>query len=264
MTKTQIGLIIGAVVLLLSMYIGCDTKPEEQAALEKSRALAIETTNLEALLAVAKTELSPVQSSEIIALEQQLAGATNDTSKVEIIKRLSGKWYEFRQPAIAGGYAQQVAELLNTEESWSIAGTTYAICIQLSQDQKNRDFCTTRAITSFENAISINPDNVSHRVNLALTYAENPSSENPMRGPTMLLELNQQHPNNVLILNSLARLAIKTGQYERALERLEQSYTIESQNVNTVCLLAQVHDALGQEAAAVEFAQKCEAVRTQQ
>lgn len=264
MTKLQIGVIGAAVALLLVMYFGCDTKPEEQEALEKSRAIAVESTNLDALLIAAKGEIGPAQAAEIGTLEQQLQAATADAAKAEALKSLSGKWYEYRKPAIAGAYAQQVAEIENTEDAWSIAGTTYAICIQLSEEPKVRDFCANRAITAFENAISINPDNVAHRVNLALTYAENPPQDNPMRGPTMLLELNQAYPNNVLILNSLARLAIKTGQYDRALERLEQSYAQESQNANTICMLAQVHNALGNGEAAAEFARKCETVRSNQ
>jgi len=263
MTRLQIGVIGAAVALLFIIYFGCDTKPEEQEALEKSRALAVESTNLEALLLTAKEELTPAQSSEILVLEQQLEAAANDTAKVETLKQLSSKWYEFRQPAIAGAYAQQIAETENTEEAWSIAGTTYAICIQLSEEQKVREFCSDRAIAAFESAISINPDNITHRVNLALTYAENPPADNPMRGPSMLLELNQAYPNNVLILNSLARLAIKTGQYDRALERLEQAYTQDSQNVNTICMLAQVHNALGNGEEATEFARQCETARNQ-
>ncbi len=261
MTKLQIGIVGGAVALLLAMYFGCDTKPEEQIALEKSRALAAESTNLDALLLVAKGKIEPAQAAEIATFEQQVEAATDDIAKTDALKQLSGKWYEYRQPAVAGAYAQQVAELENTEDAWSIAGTTYAICIQMNEEQKVREFCTNRAIAAFESAISINPDNVAHRVNLALTYAENPPEDNPMRGPTMLLELNQSHPDNVLILNSLARLAIKTGQYDRALARLEQSYAQESQNVNTICMLAQVHNALGNGEAAAGFARQCEAAR---
>ncbi len=263
MTRLQIGVIGAAVALLLILYFGCDTKPEEQEALEKSRALAVESTNLEALLLTAKEDITPAQSSQILVLEQQLEATTSDSAKVGTLKQLSSKWYEFRQPAIAGAYAQQIAEIENTEEAWSIAGTTYAICIQLSEAQKVREFCTDRAIAAFESAISINPDNITHRVNLALTYAESPPPDNPMRGPTMLLELNQAYPNNVLILNSLARLAIKTGQYDRALERLEQAYAQESQNVNTTCMLAQVHNALGNAEKASAFAQQCETARNQ-
>ncbi len=264
MTKIQWVVVGAGIAMLLLLYFAFDTKPKKQHALEKSRALAAESTNLDALLSEAKAGLDPGQSSAIIAIEQQLAGSRSDFEKTEVLKQLSGKWYEFGQPAIAGGYAQQVAELANADSVWSIAGTTFAICMQTAQEEKVRNFCTTRAITAFENAISLNPDNIAHRVNLALCYAENPPQNEPMKGPMMLMELNQQHPGNVLILNTLARLAIKTGQYDRAKERLEQAYVKEPDNATTVCLLAQVYEALEDVGRSSEFAKKCEIISNQQ
>ncbi len=263
MTKMQLAVISAGLALLLLLYFAFDTKPKEQKALEKSRALAAESTNLEALLPEAKAALNTMQSSVVIALEQELASVGSDSAKVELLKQLAGRWYEFGNPAISGAYAQQVAELTSSEEAWSITGTTFAICLQTSQDEKVRSFCTSRAIAAFENAISLNPENIAHRVNLAMTYAENPPPNEAMKGPMMLLELNQQHPDNVLILNSLARLAIKTGQYDRAKERLEQAYAQDPQNGNTICMLAQVYNALGNAGQADAFAQKCETASNQ-
>ncbi|MBK7872556.1 MAG: tetratricopeptide repeat protein [Saprospiraceae bacterium] len=263
MTKMQLAVIGVGLALVLVLYFVFDTKPKAQKALEKSRALAAESTSIDALLPEAKSALSPAQSAEILALEQNLSKVSLDTQKVALLKQLSGRWYAFGNPAIAGGYAEQVATLINADSAWSIAGTTYAICLQATADQKVRNFCTERAISAFENAISLNPENVAHRVNLALCYAENPPQNEPMKGPQMLLELNQQHPNNVLILNSLARLAIKTGQYDRAKERLEQAYAQAPQNINTICLLAQVYNAIGDTQKAEEFGQKCEIASNQ-
>ena len=54
--------------------------------------------------------------------------------------------------------------LFKTEESWSIAGTTYALCVKNTEDQKEREFCSKRAIKAFEKSISINPDNIDNRI----------------------------------------------------------------------------------------------------
>jgi cytochrome c-type biogenesis protein CcmH/NrfG len=82
-------------------------------------------------------------------------------------------------------------------------------------------FCNQRAVQAFENAISLNPDNASHRLNLALTYTEMPPEDNPMKGILLLRELQEQYPENTQVLNALGRLAIQTGQYARAVERLD-------------------------------------------
>jgi predicted Zn-dependent protease len=129
--------------------------------------------------------------------------------------------------------------------------------VQRSEEEKVRAFCTNNAVEAFENAISLNPSNISHQVNLALLYAENPPSDNPMKGITMLLDLNREHPENVLVLNNLARLAIRTGQYDRAIERLEKARSIEPDNANTSCLLAQAYEGSGNTEQAEAFGEQC-------
>lgn len=263
MTKIQWLVMGGGLLLFLILYFLFDTKPKGRVSLEKSRVLAAESTTLEVLLPEAKAVLNATQSSAILALEQQLTTTTEENARLSILKRLSGKWYEFGQPAIAGGYAQEVAEIANTDTAWSIAGTTFAICMQTVSETKVKNFCANRAIAAFEKAISLAPEHIPHRVNLALCYSENPPPGEGMKGPSMLLELNRQYPENVLILNSLARLAIKTGQYDKAKERLEKAYTLERANLNTICLLAQVYEALQDIPRAEMFARECSKLQDQ-
>lgn len=263
MNKTQWMVLGSAVVLFFILYFGCDTKPKAQQAIEQSRALTVESTSLSELLLNAKPELNAAQAAAISGLEQQLDNAASDSAKVEVLKQLSGAWYQLGQPAIAGTYAQQVAEAVNDEKSWAITGTTFSICLQMSDKEQVRSYCMGRAVKAYENAISLNPDNVANRVNLALTYTEMPPKEEPMKGILMLRELNQQQPNNVLVLNSLAQLAIKTGQMDRAKERLEQAIALEPQNVNTICLLAQVYQALGETEKAQHFSDQCSKANNQ-
>lgn len=258
MTKLQLAILTSAIVLFFVMYFGCNTKSSEIRALEKTRALEVEQTGIESLVREAKTNSSEAELSPVLILENQLADLPEgDTASVELYKQLSSQWYQLAQPAIAGYYAEKVAEIVNTEEAWSIAGTTYAIGIQRSTDQKRKEFSTGRAIRAFESAISINPDNLNHRVNLALCYTENPPADNPMKGILILRELQQSNPQSVLVLNTLARLAIQTGQLERAIERLEEALGYEPDNPSTNCLLASAYERNGQAAEARTYTEKC-------
>jgi len=244
-------------VLVFALYYGCDTKPKAQQELERSRALSAESTGEESIKAAALQRLSPANTAEIQQLEQQLNDAVLDTARASALKSLSSRWYNLEEPAMAGIYAQRVAELENTEESWSIAGTTFSICTQRANDDQIRDFCSGRAIQSFEAAASLDPGNLRHKVNLALVYTENPPENNPMRGIQMLLELNQSNPDNVYILNNLGRLSIQTGQYERAIERLTKVLELESDNRRAICLLANAYNGKGDQQQAAVYRQRC-------
>lgn len=257
MTKAQIGTILLAVALLFALYWGCDRKPPQQEALERSRSLVVEATGIDVLEQEAKDNLTPAELAGITELEIAAEEALADSARVSVYKKLSGRWYELGYPVVAGYYAQQVAGLNNTEEAWSIAGTTYTIALQRAEEERIRSFATGRAVTSFENAISLNPDNPANQVNLALVYTENPPEENPMQGIQMLLELNKEYPDNVYILNNLGRLAIRTGQFERAVERLEKAISLSPDNSNSICLLAEAYEGAGDNARAAEFQERC-------
>ena len=257
MTKIQWLIITFSVGLFSLLYFGFDTKNPEQKSFEKSRLLSAESANVEVLLRTAKQALSGPQSNEILSIEAQIENAFPDSVKVIPLQQLSGKWYEFGYPDIAGHYAEEVAVLTNSEEAWSIAGTTFTLCVQRKEEQRVKDYCTDHAVQAFENAISINPENIAHKVNLALCYTENPPKDDPMKGILMLIELNKEFPDNVLILNNLGRLAIDTGQFERAVERLEQALNLEKNNVTTICLLSKAYEKTGQLDKAQQFTELC-------
>ncbi|MFK7935264.1 MAG: tetratricopeptide repeat protein [Saprospiraceae bacterium] len=251
-------LTVGAAILLFGiLYFSCETKPATQKAIEKTRALAVESTNIETLLLEAKATLSSAAATNILALETQMNDATVDSVKTGVLKELSSEWYQAEHPAIAAFYAEQVAEKTATENAWSIAGTTYTICLQRSELDKVRDFCTNRAIAAFESAISLSPDNVAHQTNLALVYTENPPQENPMKGILMLVDLNKKNPENIGVLNNLGRLAMKTGQFSKATERFGQALALEPNNRDAICMISQAYGELNQIELAEKFAAKC-------
>lgn len=243
--------------LFLILYFGFDTKPPKQKAIEKSRALSIERINIQDYIRETKSALPPNAAAAIAALEIQVEQALADSLRVPSLQQLSGRWYELRQPAIAGYYAEQVAELDGSESAWSITGTTFTLCAQQSKDPEMREFCANRGILAYENAISMNPEEPAHRINLALLYTEVPPEDNPMQGILMLRELNETYPENVPVLIQLGRLGIQTGQYERAAERLEQALSIDPTNRNAACFLIQAYEQMGNAAGIQQWQPIC-------
>ncbi|HAD10993.1 MAG TPA: hypothetical protein DCF33_01010 [Saprospirales bacterium] len=257
MRKPQIVTIFAAIVLFSVLYFGFDTKPAKHKAIEKTRSLEGESTSFQTLLEDATAHLSPAQSEQLAALQKQLDAAGSEQDKVLIFKKISGLWYDFGQMPVAGGFAEQVAELEQADSSWSVAGGTFFNGLVNSQDPVIRQYCASHAIKAFESAASLAPEKVEHRVNLALVYAENPPPDNPMQAVLMLRDLETKHPESPSVYNALGRLAIKTGQWQKAIERLEKSWSLDNRNLNTPCLLARAYDGVGNATKATEWAERC-------
>lgn len=261
MNKAQILIVFAGLVLFSTLYFGLDTKPDKQKSVERSRSLQGESTSFETLLEEAAEHLSPAQKIQADELEQQIKAAPDDAARIPLLKKLSGLWYGFNQLPIAGGFAEQVAELENVDSAWSVAGGTFFTGLMAATDPKIRQYCASHAVKAFESAASLAPEVVEHRVNLALVWAENPPPDNPMQAVLMLRDLESKHPENASVYNALGRLAIKTGQWQRATERLEKAWSLDKKNPNTPCLLAKAYEGAGNIAKATEYAQRCKTSR---
>lgn len=257
MNKPQYLALTAALALFCVLYLGFGTVPANQMKVEQSRSIQAIGIGLDALVDDARAHLEASQSARLQEIEQQVAAAKTDAERADKLKQLSGWWYAEGHPEIAGGVAEQVAELEHTDEAWSVAGATFYGALVGQQNAKVRELCATKAIKAFESAISLNPGKAEHRVNLALVYAENPSADDPMKAVKLLRGLEAEHPDNPAVYNALGRLAIKTGQWERAIERLEKARSLDPQNPNTVCLLAKAYNGIGNSAKAAEFEILC-------
>jgi len=255
-SKNQYLLIFGAVLLFCAIYFGLNTKPKEQRAVEMSRAANIESTGIQNLVMEAKKGLSSDQLNIIEAMQSEYAHAENDEMKVEKAKNLASKWYEFGSPTVSGYFAEEIAKIKNTTDAWSIAGTTYSLGMKNSKVEKELSFAKGRAIEAFEYAISLDENNISDKINLALIYVTNPDTS-PMQGIQMLLKLNETYPENVQVMNQLARLALQTNQTDKAIARLEKAIGLEPENNNSICLLGQAYTQAGDTNKAKEFLDKC-------
>ena len=258
MSKSQFIALAFSSILFCVLYFGFDTKPKGQNKINKARAMVAETTDISILVKDAKKKLSPEDAANILALETEFNQVKADSSrKIEVYKRISALWYQFGQPDISGHYAEEIADIINDEDSWSITGTTYSICMQQMDEKRIKDYCYGRAIKAFENAISLNPDNKQHQVNLALCFSDNPPKDNPMKGVLMLLDLNKKNPNNIAVLVALGRLGIRTGQFEKAKQRLLKVLDLSPLHRTATCLLVEVFQGLGNAAESGQYLARC-------
>lgn len=257
MEKQQLALITGSVALIALLYFGFDTKPPTQKLIEKSRAGNVELEETQNLLHEAKADLPTDVRKYLQGLENLAEGSSEDSVRIPAMKSLSAAWYERQEFAIAGYYAEQIAEITQDEAGWAIAGTTYGAALMDDSGDAHDRLAAAGAVRAFENAISLNPDNPEHRINLAICYVEHPPSDNPMKGIQLLLDLNRNYPENISVLYHLARFGMRTGQYDKAMERLETALAINPDQKRLNCLMAELLRETGQTDRVSEFEVKC-------
>jgi tetratricopeptide (TPR) repeat protein len=244
------------VVLVLVLYFGFSIRSTKSKVQEKSRSLVAEVMSGDNLIREAKDGLDKSQLEVLVSMEQRLSNQPADS--VSVLKEMASFWYKAGNAAASGVMAEKIATTMTTAESWSICGTTYVLCLTQQSDERIRQFCASKSRAAFENAISLEPENTDHRINLAISFVESPPQDNPMKGVLMLRELNEANPENVNVLYHLAKLALKTGQVERAITRVEEGLALEPDNTGLNCLAVEVYELAGNTEKAGNAREKCE------
>lgn len=256
MVRSQWILLVGALVLFAAM-LSCPKSSPQQAKVERSRNMEGPAADLNSLAATAKSALTPEQKSAIEAAEQVLSTAADTTAKAEAAKKVSGLWYQANRADVAALYAVEVANLEKTAGAWEIAGANLNLAATNAQEPAMKTAFSRQAAEAFQNAASLEPSEVRHKINLALVYVESPPQDNPMKGILMLRDLDTQFPNNPAVLTQLGRLAIKTGQWEKAIQRLEAALKVDPKNDKAACLLAEAYKGSNQPDKAKAFEGRC-------
>lgn len=250
--------VVGCTALLITLLAFVfDTRPPDHRALEKSRALMAEAADAGLLIRDATAQLDAARRAQVTQLELAVEQAGSDSLRAIQLEELASLWYELGRADISGIYAERIADLRNDAPSWALAGTTYMLCIQQRQEERIRRFCRDRALQAFEYALSLDPQDLNSRINRALVYVEMPPEGKPMEGIQMLLSLNEQYPDQPAVLLQLARLAIRTGQYERAVQRLKRVLEIAPDEQRAHCLMAEALTQMNRTTEAEAHAARC-------
>jgi len=257
LSKGQLLTITCFVGLFLALYLGCDTKSSDHKALEKSRSQKFELISINRIINEAVPKLSSTAQVQLSELEEQIGLAQSDIEKVDYLSKAASIWYKEGQPLISGHFAEQIAEIKDDEDSWGLVGTTYSIAAQNLEESNERKHAIAKSRLALEKALSLNPENLDNEINLALTYVEAPVQDNPMKGIMMLVDMNKKHPENIPVLMQLGRLSLKTGQYDKAVERLTKVIELRPTFREAHCMLAEALTQKGESALAMEAQKHC-------
>jgi len=246
LNKSQILSILIFTIFFVILYFGCDTKSTEQNALVKTREQNLEILNIDRIIHESKNELSPSALVVLGGLEDSLQNTTADSSRIKMLESIASFWYQAQIPLASAHYARLIAEELEADEqAWAICGTSFAIASKRLENEDQINFAVQNSRKAFENAASLNSEELDHIINLALSYVDFPLENNPMKGILMLVDLNKKHPDNVSVLMQLGRLSIQTNQLDKAIQRLTKVLELNPDIKQAHCLLAQVYDKLG-------------------
>jgi tetratricopeptide (TPR) repeat protein len=258
MTRRQWVLILASMLLFFALFFVFSLKDQREKKENKTKDAVLDLAFDESNYIDSLKKIDANFNIIIDSLELIVDKASESTIKAGKLKELSAIWYNKKQVLASAMVAEKVAIIENKDNSWSLAGANYYESLKGESDESKRAYITQKSVSCFEKASALNNADLSHKVNIALCYTENPPKDNPMKGILLLRALNDKNPNNPLVLTNLGRLAIKTGQFDKAIERLTSVLKIDSNNPKANCLIAEAYRGINDIPKAMEYDKKCQ------
>ncbi|HWZ16204.1 MAG TPA: tetratricopeptide repeat protein [Mucilaginibacter sp.] len=211
----------------------------------------------------AKLAIGSALSAPINDLEGQLKNAGGEAARLTLQKKLAKQWDDVNQPTPAAFYYQAVARSENSFANWLNAGNHFNDAFKLTQDTLAQPSFVINAIECFKNATKLQPQSLDAKTGLGVAYVNQTSlgitdadGGSPMQGIMLLLDVVKQDPNNRNANLSLGLFAMKSGQYEKAVQRFK-TIIAQKAEVEPYFYLAESYKQLGMKKDAIAAYQKC-------
>ena len=216
MLKTRILLIAGSAILIWLIFLLPKVVVDNEAVLqENGKESSPETSEVHA-------QVPPEIQEAIHRLRDQMVERLPKEKNAIFADSLANLYGEAGKFDSAGWFAEEASKFFNTTESWIKAGDHYYQAYTLALEQARQNQLAEKAREFFKKVLDANPKNLEVKTKLAMTYL----SDSPMQGVLMLREVLAEDPKNELALLNMGMLSIQSGQYERAVERLEELINI--------------------------------------
>ena len=246
----QILLIAGAAALSVALYLAPRKAPpaEPMHATKESTDHAHEF-NVDELLAFQNKNLTEQEHTKS---ETWLKDLEQPASRVNLnlYDSVAAIWDQKKMFALSAYYYEQKAGKDHSEKSFINASFRYFDAYKDAIDSSLKSSMVEKAIRNYSKVLELNPKNLDAKTDLGILYAE--ATPDPMKGIMMLREVIAENPSHENAQLNLGFLSVKSGQFDKALERFDKVLEINPKHVDVYLFKAQVYIQMGNKQKAIE------------
>ncbi|MEO7984549.1 MAG: tetratricopeptide repeat protein, partial [Bacteroidota bacterium] len=191
-------------------------------------------------------------------LENSISRGDVKEQQLKVYHQLSHFWGDSMRffPPYAW-YEAEAARLENSEKNLTFAAHLFLDNLQQEQNPQLLKWEALQAKDLFERSLKINPDNDSTKVGLGACYLFGSISAAPMEGILKIREVVEKDSTNLYAQMMLVRGSLLSGQYDKAINRLETVIRIKPDDVEAILLLADVYERMNNKEKAISRYQQC-------
>ena len=255
-----------AVLLTTGIFIFGRTVPKKKATIATEHGPndghdhgTVESTiTIDTILNLAKKQLTVDQVVRLNTLENSISRGDVRDQQLHVYHQLARFWADsahvFEPYA---WYNAEAARLENSEKTLTFAAQLFLDNLQNDDVVQRRQWKAMQAKDLFERSLKINPDNDSAKIGLGACYLFGNISAAPMEGIMKIREVVEKDSTNLYAQMMLVKGSLLSGQYDKAISRLETINRIKPDDIDAMLLLAEVYERMNDKKNAISWYQKC-------
>ncbi len=253
MKKQQLIILVSGFVLLVVLYFyGNTIPPKPTSSLQPGNNSSHNAAS--DIIISAKKNITEQQSAYLAQLENSVVRGNVKEQQVTVYKQLADYWSDSLNHAEIGAYyLGEQAKLENSEKKLNFAAHLLLEHLLAEGNPALQKWMATNAKDLLEQSLKINPANDSAKVELGACYIFGNISASPMEGILKIKEVANRDPHNMYAQLILGLGDIRSGQYDKAVERLKIVIQHEPVNLQAVFNLAETYERKGDNANAVKW-----------
>lgn len=213
--------------------------------------------DIQAIIAGATAKLPARQQTYVQGLSEAVVRGDVKEQQISNYRQLARFWSDSAQAFIPFAYyTAEAAKLENSEKSLTFAARILLDNLRGVDEPSIKGWLASESKVLFEKAIAVNPDNDSSKIGLGSTYIFGASAENPqevMQGIQKILEVSRRDSSNMYAQKMLGIGGVVSGQYDKAVERLEKVAANDPHDLEVLLMLAEGYERIGSKAKAVSW-----------
>ena len=257
MPKKQLLISIAALTLVVLLFVFGSTvapKSNEQVPVINPA----KSFDIHKFIDEEKKHLSASQIVNLDKLENSVTRGDVNNQLITANTQLANFWKDSIksfEPYVY--YLSEAALLDKSEKNLTFAAQLILNNLRAEPDEAKLNWKTAQAIALFEKAIELNPNNDDLKVGLGSCYILGKGRvggpEETMKGIQQLLSVVRKDSNNMKAQMMLGVGGYVSGQYDKAIERLQKVIKAQPDNVEAVAFLADTYAAKGEKAEAIKW-----------
>jgi tetratricopeptide (TPR) repeat protein len=243
--RPQLLVISGGVILFSLLFIFGKAVAKKDKSTQ-DQAVATRSVSFSQILTDLKKGLKPHQLDYLTRLENAVSRGDIKEQQVHINHQLASFWRDTLNAFLPyAWYTAEAAKLENSEKNLTFAAHLMESRLMEADNPALQNWLATNAKVLFEKALELNPDNDSSKIGLGACYMFGNISANPMEGILKVRAVAEKHPENIYAQKMLVFGGMKTGQYDKAIERLKIVLAKEPKNLEMIALLGEAYERKG-------------------